>query len=652
MRAVRLLFVGLQAVGVLSGLPAQQMPYFNQYQWMSRLFNPAAQGFDGQGQITAAYQQQFLQLEADVRPHTYLLHVDLSSWMPERVGFGLQLGTDRVHLLRQTQGSGFFSYRLVESDRWRLALGLSASVCSYRFDLNASRLNDAADLSLLQGAVNRMRFDGGPGLALEYRTGNHVFALDAAANQLFTGQINLAEESGSRLLYRTISHLKVNARYRYQGAAFALEPLLMIRAAPNAMRGAFDVQVNAYFLEEDRLMVGAGLRSNGGGLRGVVGFAPFSVLRLVACAELHRALGASYELGLSIALRRFAGAPPEVFAPPAPVNLVHAEQEAAAVLAQSFEFSATLLQQRYEEIAALLQRVDVDPSPKNQTIAADSCALLLAQGESELQQMRQALQALTLKERQAQTNIQLALNDGAVLSAETREAMRTIEVLALAAREQLGALTATYRQLSERCRALRTQRDEAACVRIGDGECIQALFQQALRQTPGLSEGLFSVRTFTFPGAVAITYHFPDDDDSYALEGSELALAQHVARQVRRMSEQGLFLDNITLVTELQEDRSTLTYEPGAVYDGTFGNQPLTYQLVDNETAAVLTQTQSLASGAALNLETLAALKMAAWKAFFLHEGIPETRILLQVRYNHAENSYREETKVIVKLRS
>lgn len=42
-------------------LMGQQMPYLNQYAWMPSLFNPAAQGQDGQGQIAAIYRLQFQQ---------------------------------------------------------------------------------------------------------------------------------------------------------------------------------------------------------------------------------------------------------------------------------------------------------------------------------------------------------------------------------------------------------------------------------------------------------------------------------------------------------------------------------------------------------------------------------------------------------------
>lgn len=655
MRAYFLVFSLFGGLTAASGLFAQQMPYFNQHQWMPELFNPAAQGAGGEGQITAIYRQQFHQLAAEVRPNTYLLHADMSNLMPERLGVSLQVSTDKAHLLRQTQASGFFSYRLVEAPSWRLALGVGASVLSYRFDLNVGRLGEPLDLSLFQGITHRLRFDGGPGLSVERRWGGGSrLAFDAAATQLFTNELELSKDGSDVLTYRAQPHVLANVRYRYRRRSFALEPALMARWMRGNMRGAFDVNLNAYFLAEDRLMVGAGMRSDGGGARMQMAISVLSALRLTACAEFHRALGSTYEVGASVVLARPSARIrfEELPAPVVPVNLLRGEQEAVQALVEAFDLTAGLLRQRQQGLATLVRQVEADPSPQKQALAADSCALLLAQSEVELQQMRQVLQTLALKKQQAAEAVRKATQNGTAASAETMAALRDIEERVTEVNSRAEAFQAEHQRLSERCTAVRPQRNEAACIRIGDGECVQALFAQALRQTAGLPTTMFPVRTFAFPGAAAVTYHFSDDDEDYVLSAAKTALGEHIVRQIERLQQQGVFLDNITLVTELQEDRSTLTYEPGVVYDGFLGAEPLVYSLADNETAAVLTQTLALPPDASLNLEMLAALKLGAWKAFLTRRGISPARIQLQVRYNHLDNSYREETKVVLKLRS
>jgi len=655
MYPLRLLLLSTCLLWYAASSQAQQMPSFYQYQWLPRLFNPAAQGADGQGQLTAAYRLQFQQLAADVRPNTYVLHADLSSLMPERIGVAVQAGTDRAHLLRQTQMSGFFAYQLLDTERWRLSLGLSASIRSYRFDLNAKQLGDAADLSLFQGIEHRLRFDGGPGMALEYRLPNRsVFFVDAAAAQLFTSAIDVSDDGNSSLLYRTAPHALVNFRYRHQARALAVEPALLVQLVPQAMKGAFTANVNAYFFPEDRLMVGAGWRSHGAGLRFVLGFSPVPVLRLTACSEWHRALGTTYEFGASIAIARRRPAFEPSAQPPSaePVNLLRVEQEAVQALRQAFELSATFLEQRQQTLTALLVQVESAPEPSRQIATADSCRLLLAQSEVELQQMDQILQALQLKQQQARQVLRKMETEGLDPSEETRAALLRIDEQVAAATGRTETLKTAHRRLDERCSTVRPQRDEATYIRMGDGDGLQALLSQQLRQTPGLPRNLLPLRVFAFPGAVAVTYHFPDDDEDYRLGADKAALARHVLQQIHRLQAQGLVLENFTLVTELQEDRSTLTYEPGVEYDGFLGDMPLVYALVDSETAAVLTQAPALAVGASLNLETLSALKLAAWKKAFIQAGVPAERIFLQVRYNHSDNAYRQETKLVMKWRS
>ncbi|MCS6929456.1 MAG: type IX secretion system membrane protein PorP/SprF [Saprospiraceae bacterium] len=636
-------------------LMGQQMPYLNQYAWMPSLFNPAAQGQDGQGQIAAIYRLQFQQLAADVRPNTYLLQVDLSNLMPERIGIALQASTDKAHLLRQSQMSGFFTYRLMSSAVWQVALGVGIAARSYRYNLNANQLSDPADVNLFQGSIHRIRFDGGPGLRIEHKVrGNSRLALDAAATQLFTSELELATDGNEAIYYRPIPHVWANLRYRFQQRSWAMEPALMACWVRGSMRGAFDLNLNAFFLPGDRFMIGAGLRSDASSARMQMGLSFLSAFRLIACAELHQTLGTTYEVGLNVALARPEARLPR---PEASLSLVLAnplrdEREAVQVLTQAFEVSANFLRQCQESLEVILRQAEENPSFSKQAVVADSCMWLLARSEAELQQIRQTLSSLALKRQQAQGEVRKMGEEGKGISEETRAVLREIEEQESLLNSQAETFNERHQRLVERCAAVRPQRNEAACIRIGDGECVQTLLNYALRQTPGLPAGMYPVRTFAFPGAAAITYHFPDDDENYALTSAELALAQHIAQQVQRMQTQGLTLENITLVTELQEDRSTLTYEPGIVYDGSLGKESLTYSLVDNETAAVLTQVLSLLPDAALNLETLAALKLVAWRNFLLQQGIPSGRIFLQVRYNHAENTYRQETKIVIKLRS
>lgn len=74
MRAFQYLPILVLLLFGLSSLQAQQTPFLNYYTWNPRLFNPAAQGFNQDGEITAVYRSQFQNLEARRPPE----HVSIS----------------------------------------------------------------------------------------------------------------------------------------------------------------------------------------------------------------------------------------------------------------------------------------------------------------------------------------------------------------------------------------------------------------------------------------------------------------------------------------------------------------------------------------------------------------------------------------------
>lgn len=662
MRTYPYLPILLFLLALLNEAAAQQVPFLNQYAWNPRLFNPAAQGIGGEGQVTAAYRTQFHQLDAAVRPVTYLVHADLSPLLHERIGVAVQAMGDQTHLLRRFQFSGFFGYHLVQTTRMRFSLGAIAGVYNQNLDLTGRRVGDVLDLATFRDEVNGTRFDGGPGLSFEYRLRNgSALALDAAATQVFSSEIPIPDAGNPAAAYTLVPHLLTNLRYRHQGAGFAVEPTVAFRAlaGDQALRaGIFDLNLNAYFLKNDLLMAGIGLRTDQSGLRFQLGVAPVPAARLVASAEWHAALGTTFEVGASYAWTKKVRepAPPKpqaplaVVTPPPAENLVESEYREVQALAQALETAQAAVRERQaaaERFAATAGR-----TPQQQNAAADSCAAQLARAEAELRQVRHTTDALQVKRLQAEQTVRTATSRGAVVSDETRTTLSAIGEQSAEAQTQLETLQSTQKRLAERCANVRPRRDEAACIRIGDGDCVQELFDAALRQTPGLPDNLFPLRTFAFPGAAAVTYHFPDDREAYSLSPELSALTRHIAAQTKQIEQQGIRLENIVLVTELQEDKTTLAYQPGLIYDGSLGSMPVSYALVDNVTAATTTQNPAFAVGTPLSLEAIAVLKVEALRANLVRSGIPAGRISQQVRYNHSDNLYREETKVVVKFRS
>jgi hypothetical protein len=550
---------------------------------------------------------------------------------------------------------------LIKTAHLRFSLGAAAGIRTQRLDFTGRRVADVLDLAVFNEEINATRFDGGPGLALEYQTSSgSVFALDATAAQIFSSDIRIQGAGNAAATYDLVPHLLLNARYRYQGTGFALEPTIAFRALAGGyslQSGLFDANLNAYFLKRDLLMAGVGLRTDQGGVRFQLGVRPTPSIRLLASAELHSALGTTFEVGASyfFGKNRPEPAPEPAFAPPiAPApseNLVQTEYDEIRALAQMVEQAAANVRDRQSTIGTAIVNNASMRDLQKQTAAADSCAALLTQAETDIRQIRQNANGIKVKRLQADQVVRNATARGAQISDETRATLLAISELTAEATGQLSELEMEQKNLLEKCGALRPQRNEAGCIRANDADCVQELFAASLRQTLGLPANLFPLRTFVAQEAAAITYHYADDDESYSISPELLALARHITAQIRQVEQQGARLDQINLFTELQEDKNTLGYQLGLQYDGLLGNNPIAYSLVDNETGASVSQSLSLTAGSPVNLETLGALKVAALRAFLIRQGIAASRITLQVRFNHTENIYREETKIMVKFR-
>lgn len=661
MRANRYIPIFLCVLGALVQAEAQQTPFLSQYVWNPRLFNPAGQGYSSDGQIAAVYRLQFQELDASVRPNTYLLHADVSAFLPKRVGAAIQVLNDKTHILSHLQFSGFFGYHLIQEPNLRISLGAAASLRTQRFDFTNKRLADAVDLALFDAEMSEMRFDGGPGLAFEYRTGNgSVVSFDAAATQLFSSEIAVANTAGGNVaVYRTVPHILANVRYRYQASGFALEPAVTFRALTGDQTrstGLFDLNLNAHFLSNDLVTAGVGYQTDQGGVHFQLGVRPTAALRLLAAAELHTQLGTGYEIGVSYAIgrptrvRKPASAVSVAPVPPSR-NLLEKEEVEIQALAKNMEENMATVRERQGAATTTIAAGTAARTDAQKAAISDSCTVQLTEADNTLRMIRQSANVINVKRLQAEQAIRTAAASGASVSAETQATLQGIIERSAELTSQLEALEATQKNLQERCSVIRPKRSEVACIRNGDTNCVREMFAASLSQVDGLPNNLSPLRCFVFPGAATVTYHYPDDEESYTLTPDRAALASHIAGRVGALEQQGARLENITLVTELQEDKSTLAYQLGLQYDGSFGNAPIQYTIVDNDSAASSTQTLSPEAGRPVSLEALGVLKLEAIRSALIKGGIPASRIFLQLRYNHSTNIYREETKVVLKLR-
>lgn len=629
------------------GLQAQQTPYLSHYGWNPRLFNPAAQGSGNTGELALIYRNQFSQLDASVRPNTYLVHADISSFLNDRIGLAVQLLGDKSHLLNRFQIGGFFSYHLIQNDRLRLSLGAFLGYINQNFDFNGVRVSDLQDISLFDNRVNAGRLDGGPGLAFEYRLpGGSFFALDAAASQLFSSDIRIRESGATTgAVYDLVPHVLANGRFRFQLAGLSLEPNVIFRAIGgdrSLPAGVFDFNLNTYFLKDNRLMVGGGIRTGTGGFHLQVGVAPARNTRINLSGELHPSLGATFEVGASYTFDRNREKP----------NLVQGPYQKAKEIANGFNFRVSSIKTEQDAIGNAITGSAGMTNLRQRTTASDQCAALLAQTERSIQEVRSTIGLLEAQYREAEKIVRNAEVEARDISEDTRNDLTAIAALQTAAENELNALLARQLDLSQKCTALRPEINELNCIRSGDAACIEELFAARLQQQSGNPAELFPLQINASAGSVSLGYRFPNDEEAYTLPPAVRNLATNLATQVNELAQQGIRLEAIQLITELQEDESTLQYNPGTTYAGDLENELPVYALIDNKTGARSERQVSADVFTQLSLEQIGALKLASLKSYLVKMGIPADKISLTLRYNHPENTYREETRIVLRLRT
>lgn len=637
----------------------QQIPFLNHYTWNPRLFNPAGQGLDNTGEITAVYRSQFQSLDAADRPNTYLFHADLSPWLPERIGLAAQVIGDKAHLISRFQFSGLFGYHLLRGPKLRFSLGAAASVLTQNIDFDGLRLSDILDLSVFEGQVNNTQFDGGPGLALEYHTpSGSFFALDMAATQLFTSDVRIngvPNNTRKGAIYDMVPHYLANARIHLKGNGFAIEPTLAFRALGGQRplkTGVFDLNLNSYFLKDNRLMLGAGMRTNQGGWHFQLGIKPTNTLCILASAELHTALGTSYEFGASYTFgKSVTPSAPSLSNLPTYENLLVEISQQVNTLSATLTSEADSLQKEQVATREAMVGAAATGNRKQQLIGADDCIVQLARNGSKLERIQQMAQSLEVLRLQAEQVVRRATSQGAMGDPATLQTLKTIQEHSLNVQERIQGLVKVRQELLRQCANLRPETSVAACLRSGDVSCMEEILNTELAAVQDRPGNMYPLRVFTASNAAVITYHFPNDEERYLLNKEQQALARHLVQEVRNLQGEGVTLDKILLVSELQEDRSTLDYRLSLQYSGELDSLPIPYSLVDGETGTTENQQLLISTGSRVSLESLSVLKLSAWRKFLTEQGIPANRIALEVRYNYASNIYREETKMILQVR-
>lgn len=629
----------------------QQMPWFSAYTFQPKFYNPAAQGGASGGGVAVAYRSQFADLPTGSRPVSYLLQADISPLLGDRIGLGIMAMQDEVHITKRTNVTAFFGYHLFPVDNdFNLSLGVMAGLLNQRMDLSTATVNNPFDLTLMQAAESKSQFDGGFGLQARFAG----LQLDVTLPQLFTSNLEYAPagEVGT-VRFDVFPHLFTSLRYRFQGEGFAIEPGIVYREVfTKALKaGNFDFGLRAYFLDDDRIMVGAGYRTDEGGLQFSAGVRPVPQVLLFGAYETHDALGSSFEAGVQYAFGKGSSPAddtrttdtPKPQKPPKPQKLPKFDQAAESMLAQYKTTAETARQKAGKDAVAAREKIEIARYALNEAKSTNS------------HKTRQA------KIANAEKYFPEIETIGAGVSIEAGKAVAAQKsadslVQQVAARNQkvhngndLALIRTASSEASRNDTDVRAKFAELKILRsslpalldINDPATIQNYLGAELSALPNKPEDVKVVAGA--PNSIAVQY--ADAEEAYKSSAKIKLLADWLGARVQELKAEGLVFETARLSAEiLYNNVDTRT---DARYASDYG-QPFktAYKLNGKD------KTANIKKDAALTLETLAVLKLHDLKRYLAAKiGVPEDKITLELTAPNPKNDYQQVTRIVVNYR-
>ena len=134
-------YILIFAVLIASGkLFAQQDPSYTLYKYNMNIINPAYAGTNGRTELNLNIRSQWIGLKGS--PETQSLSFAKS--INDKVGIGFTVVNDQVDIIKETDFTVDFSYRVQVSETSDLFLGVKAGGYSLRADLQSKAQNDPA----------------------------------------------------------------------------------------------------------------------------------------------------------------------------------------------------------------------------------------------------------------------------------------------------------------------------------------------------------------------------------------------------------------------------------------------------------------------------------------------------------------------------
>lgn len=642
----RCLVIFLNLCTALSApLIAQQAPLFNGHLYTPEMFNPARLG---DGFIGLTYRHQWMELDKRYAPVSIGLNADLSSLLhlsEKRIGLGVSLLSDKVHLMQRYNAGIGFAYRLVNEEKHRLTAGLQAGIASQRFDFQDAGLYDPSDRALFLEQQNKIAFDGGPGIYYAFMASEqHRLAIDVSAPQLFSSDLNYAQGA----IWNLQPQLMTRLSYRFQSDAFGIEPILAYRELLGEKKlkaGNLELALRANFLN-NRVWVGGGARLDAETFHVTIGVRPATKLQVMGAMELNTVFGNTLEFG---ALYNFE----ESVAPPRE-NLSDELTQLNYVLSKSgiYADEITMTVQLASEKLNTISDESLSTSQKRRRI--DEARQSIAQGNARLEMLLGLrTQAQTIK----QSADEKTARDKTLFKRQEYKSIVQDEAVVnnLAAKSE-KALSDMKTRLNAAEAALPPAIEES--VSKGDLAQIKAYFQERLQQLENPPRNLAPVTVQRTDRAIEIAFEFPNQVEQYDVAAhADLSdvrgLADHIAGEISELKTLGVTVEGIHLSAKLRDNEKSLQSIRQGAYKGEFGaNFTLSYRFQTTSTNKSAPKSKALKRNDNINMEQIAVLKLHAIKGRISQQyGSTLNFDTLEVAAPHTSQTFTQVYIVKIKIR-
>lgn len=603
-----LLFICIICAVSSGQLNAQQSPLFNGQLYTPELFNPARLG---EGFLGLTYRHQWMDLDSRYAPVSIGLNADVSSLLnltEKRIGLGISLLSDKVHLMQRYNAGIGFAYRLVNDDRHRLTAAVQAGISSQRFDFQDAGLFDPSDRALFLEQQNKVAFDGGPGLYYAFTASDqHSIAIDVSAPQLFSSDLNYAQGAVWNLQPQLMTRLS----YRFQTDAFGIEPILAYREILGDKKlkaGNLELALRANFLN-NRVWVGGGARLDAETFHITLGVRPTAKLQVSGAMELNTVFGNTLEFG---ALYQFE----ETSTPPQRENLTDELTQFNYVLSKAgiYADEIALAVQRAEEKLGSSSDESLSTSQKRKRI--EEAQQGMAQGKARLNMLKELkAQTLTIKQSADEK------------TSRYKPLFKSQEYKSIVQDEAaVNSLTAkSEKSLSDmeaRLAAAEAALPPAIEVSVGKGDLaqIKAYFQERLLKLENLPRHTAPVNVQKNERSIEVAFEFSNQVEQYDVSvHNDLRdvrnLADHVAGEIAELQSLGIVVEGVQLRAKLRDDERSLQSIRQGAYKGEYGASfTLSYRFVTTSNNRSAPKSKALKRNDNINMEHIAALKLHALK--------------------------------------